>query len=160
MDSNTKDVGNLLKFKNVSKEDIDLFLMLLYNNKYKLLLPLRDIIDDDQKFLEVVDLFAGYRLWFPERIKTYRYLERATTYNYLKERNFSPQAYKSIAKQIDKRVIQTRSLMETVESTVNNREKMIKADVKQIKRDLDNRKKLDPLENYSFDFIEGDEIDA
>lgn len=152
-------VGNLLKYKSIKKEDIDLFLILLFNNKYKLLAPLRDIIDDDIKFLEILDLFAGSRIWFPERLRSYRNLERATTYNYLKERNFSPEAYKSVAKQIDKRIIQTKSLMETIDATLTN-EKEIKASMRMIQKDLNTRKRLDPLEDYSFEFTEGDDIDA
>ena len=152
-------VGNLLKYKNIKKEDIDLFLILLFNNKYKLLAPLRDIIDDDFKFLEILDLFAGSRIWFPERLRSYRNLERATTYNYLKERGFSPEAYKSAAKQIDKRIIQTRSLMETIDTTLSL-EKDIKASMRLVQKELETRKKLDPLESYNFDFTEGEDDNA
>ena len=153
-----KPVGNLLKYRNVSKEDIDLYLTLIVsNNKYRFLLPLRDIINDDQKFLQILDLYAGSKVWFPDRIRTYRYLEKATTYNYLKYRNFSPKAYKTVAKQIDRRVTQTKSLMTTVEANIEEREKDIRISLGSVQRELENRNDhLDSIDDYDFDFTEED----
>jgi hypothetical protein len=153
-----KPIGNLLKYRNISEEDIDLYLALITNNsRYRFLLPLRDIVDDDQKFLQILDLFAGTRMWFPDRIRTYRYLERATTYNYLKDRNFSPDAYKTIAKQIDKRVTQTKSLMTTIEATLEEREKDIRVVSSGVQKELESRNDyLDSIDSYDFDFTEED----
>ena len=153
-----KPVGNLLKYRNVSKEDIDLYLTLIMNNsKYRFLLPIRDIVDDDQKFVQILDLFAGSRIWFPDRLRTYRYLEKATTYNYLKNRGFSPGAYKTIAKQIDKRVTQTKSLMTTVEATIEGRERDIKVETDLVKKELEGiNNYLDSIDSYNFDFTEDD----
>ena len=77
----------------------------------------------------------------------------------MKERNFSPEAYKSAAKQIDKRIIQTKSLMETIDSVLVS-EKDIKASIRAIEKDLENKKVLDPIYTYTFDFTEGDDKDA
>ena len=153
-----KPVGNLLKYRNINKTDIDLYLTLIVSNsKYRFLLPLRHIIDDDQKFLQILDLFAGSRIWFPDRVRTYRYLEKAATYNYLRERDFSPAAYKTVAKQIDKRVTQTKSLMTTVDTTLELREKDIGVATAAVQKELENRNDcMDSIDDYDFDFTEED----
>ena len=151
-----KPVGNLLKFKNISSRDVDLYLTLItHNDRYRFLLPLRDIIDDDKKFLEILDLFARCSVWFPDRNRTYRCLEKAATYNYLKDRNFSPSAYKTVAKQIDRRITQTKSLMTTLEASMEHRERNIKTATNKVKKELESRNEgLDSISSYDFDFTE------
>lgn len=157
--SKEKLVGSLLKYKGIKREDLDLYFLLLFKSRYKLLAPLRDIIDDDYKFLQILDLFAGTRIWFPPRDRTYRVLERATSYNYLKERNFSHEAYKALAKRIDRRLIQTKTLMDTVDRVLTQ-EKTIRKQMRDIDKLLEESQAKDNIQSYNFEFTEGDDIGA
>lgn len=144
-----KQVGSLLKYKNLNAEDLDLYLTLIYNTKYKYLVSLRNILDNDKKFLELLDIFAGIRIWFPERERTYRYLEKSCTYNYLKNRDFSKDAYSVISKLVEKRVIQVKSMITNLEATLVEREEMLRNSTREVEKLL-NKPKVKRLEDYIY----------
>ena len=70
--------------------------------------------------MELLDIFAGKKIQFPDRKKLYKLLEKIRIYTYVKSRNYSPESYKLLAKQYKKRISQIRSTVERVDYLLNN----------------------------------------
>ena len=115
------ELGCLLLFSKASKEDIDLLLDLISNEKYSYLVILRDLVKDDTALIKLFDVMAGKRVPFPKRRKMYKTLERITIYNFCLKRGFSEESYKSVSKQFNKRVPQVKAIVATMQKFIDNK---------------------------------------
>ena len=73
-------VGSLLAFKDLTKEQKDIFIKLISDDYSYLFQVLFNIIEDDNLVLEIIDILAGQKIQFPTRKKLYKLLEKL--YNY------------------------------------------------------------------------------
>lgn len=114
------ELGCLLLFSKASKEDIDLLMDLITNERYSYLAILRDLVKDDAALIKLFDVMAGMRVPFPKRRKMYKTLERITMYNFCKSRNFSEDSYRIVSKQFNKRVPQVKAIVATMQKFIDN----------------------------------------
>ena len=63
--------------------------------------------------------FLGQKVQFPERRKIYKTLEKVFIYNYCKAHNFSESSYLFMAKQYNKRIPQTRAIVNTMQRFID-----------------------------------------
>lgn len=113
-------VGSLIVFKDLTKEQKDLFIKLISGEYSYLFQILYNVIDDDNKVLEILDIFEGQRFQFPSRKKLYKLLTRIKFYTYVKSRDYSEDAYKTLAKQNNMRISQIKSLVNRIDNILNN----------------------------------------
>ena len=62
---------------------------------------------------------SGQKVQFPERRKIYKTLEKVFIYNYCKAHNFSESSYLFMAKQYNKRIPQTRAIVNTMQRFID-----------------------------------------
>ena len=114
------DVGSLLSFKDMTKEQKDIFIKLISDDCSFVFQILFNIIEDDNTTLELIDIFAGKRLLFPNRKKIYKLLYKIQIYTYIKSKNYSVEAYQLLAKQCKKRVSQIKAIVNRVDYLLDN----------------------------------------
>lgn len=113
-------VGSLVIFKNLSKQQKELFIKLISDDYSSLVQVLFNIIEDDNKVLQIVDIFAGQKIQFPSRKKLYKLLEKIKIYTYVKSKDYSSDACQLLAKQYKKRVSQIRATASRVDYLLDN----------------------------------------
>jgi len=114
-------IGSLLIYRDITEEQKNLFIDFLstdVSNSFKVLF---NVIDDDFLVMELLDIFAGKRIQFPDRKKLYKLLEKVKIYTYVRSKNYSPESYRLLAKQYKKRISQIRSTVERVDSLIKNK---------------------------------------
>lgn len=120
MDEVDYSVGNLLPFRNLTQEQKELFIKLISDDYSHVFQILFNIIEDDQKVLELLDILSGQRIQFPPRKKLYKLLEKIQIYTYSKHRNFSEDSYKTQAKIYKKRISQIKSIVDRINYLLDN----------------------------------------
>lgn len=115
-----EDVGSLIIFKNMTAEQQELFIRLIGDDYSSNIQVLYNIIEDKNKALMLIDLFAGKKLAFPDRKKLYRLLEKIKIYTYVKNHNFSKQSLVTMAKQYKRRTSQIKTIVNRIEHLLNN----------------------------------------
>ena len=120
MDSKIYDeYGSLMLFNKCTKEDIDLLMLLISRGNNSYIQLLREIVDDDLELIKLFDVMSGQKVQFPERWKIYKTLEKVFIYNYCKAHNFSESSYLFMAKQYNKRIPQTRAIVNTMQRFID-----------------------------------------
>ena len=120
MDSKIYDeYGSLMLFNKCTKEDIDLLMLLISRGNNSYIQLLREIVDDDLELIKLFDVMSGQKVQFPERRKIYKTLEKVFIYNYCKAHNFSESSYLFMAKQYNKRIPQTRAIVNTMQRFID-----------------------------------------
>jgi Mor family transcriptional regulator len=114
-------IGSLLIYRDITEEQKNLFIDFLSTDISSCFKVLFNIIDDDFLVMELLDVFAGKKIQFPDRKKLYKLLEKVKIYSYVKSKNYSPESYKLLAKQYKKRISQIRSTVERVDSLIKNK---------------------------------------
>ena len=113
-------VGSLVNFKDMTEEQKDIFIKLMSDDYSYMFQVLYNTVGNINDFLKLIDIFAGKRILFPNRKKTYKLLYKIQIYTYIKSKNYSPDAYKLLARQCKKRVSQIKSIVSRVEHLLNN----------------------------------------
>lgn len=119
MDEVDYSVGNLLPFRNLTKEQKELFIKLISDDYSYIFQILFNIIEDDQKTLELLDILSGQRIQFPPRKKLYKLLEKIQMYTYSKHRNFSEESFKTQSKIYKKRISQIKNIVNRIDYLLN-----------------------------------------
>ena len=103
-------VGSLSTFRNLSEEQKKLFIKLVSDDCSSVFQILFNVINDDLLTLELIDIFAGERIAFPNRKKLYKLLEKIQIYTFIKSKRDSPEAYQLLAKQYKRRISQIKAI--------------------------------------------------
>ena len=119
---------NKIKVKNVfflkkwckRKLKIELFIKLLSDDSSYLFQILFNVIENDYKVLQLIDLFAGQKIQFPDRKKVHRLLEKIKIYTFVKHSNNKDNACKLLAKQYNKRILQIRTIVDRIDYLLAN----------------------------------------
>ena len=120
MDSKVYDeYGSLMLFNKCTKEDIDLLMLLISRGNNSYIQLLREIVNNDLELIKLFDVMSGQKVQFPERRKIYKTLEKVFIYNYCKAHNFSESSYIFMAKQYNKRIPQTRAIVNTMQRFID-----------------------------------------
>lgn len=120
MDEIDYSVGNLLPFRNLTDEQKNLFIKLISDDYTYIFQILFNIINDDKKTLELLDILSGQRIQFPSRKKLYKLLEKIQMYTYSKHRNFSEESYKIQSKIYKKRISQIKNIVTRIDYLLNS----------------------------------------
>lgn len=115
-----EDVGSLVLFKNLTKEQQELFIKLVGDDYSSSIQVLYNILEDSNKTMMLIDLFAGQRVAFPDRKKLYKLLEKIKIYTYVKNHDFSYQSFVTMAKQYKRRTSQIKAIVNRVEHLLAN----------------------------------------
>lgn len=110
------DVGSLALFKNITNDDINLFIDLITNDFSPFVKVLYNIVGDRSVVLKIIDAFEGQRIYFPDRKKSFKTMERVVIYNYIVNHNYSDESYSTMSKQFSKRVSQIRNIVNRIDS--------------------------------------------
>lgn len=113
-------VGSLLAFKDLTKEQKDIFIKLISDDYSYLFQVLFNIIEDDNLVLEIIDILAGQKIQFPTRKKLYKLLEKIKIYTFVKNKNYSQDSCKLLAKQYNKRISQIKSAVDRIDYLLSN----------------------------------------
>lgn len=115
------EVGSLSLFKNITDEDVLLFIDMITNDFSPFLRVLYNIVDDKTLILKILDAFEGQRIYFPDRKKIFKTMERVVIYNYIVNHNYSEESYSAMSKQFSKRVSQIRNIVDRINSIKKSR---------------------------------------
>jgi len=121
-------VGSLLAYRDLTEEQKNLFVDLLAVDLSSSLKILFNVIDDDFLTLELLDIFAGKKIQFPDRKKMYKLLEKIKIYTFIKSKNYSSESYKLLSKQYKKRVSQIKSSVDRIEYLLNKNKGVLEDD--------------------------------
>lgn len=113
------EVGKLLAFRDLTEDQKNIFIKLVSSEYSYIFQVLFNIIDDDYLTLELIDILAGQKLQIPNRKKLYKLLEKIKIYTFIKQKNYSSEAYKLLAKQYNIRISQVKSAVSRVEQLLN-----------------------------------------
>ena len=119
----SRDVTTILKFlafKDLTKEQKDIFIKLISDDYSYLFQVLFNIIEDDNLVLEIIDILAGQKIQFPTRKKLYKLLEKIKIYTFVKNKNYSQDSCKLLAKQYNKRISQIKSAVDRIDYLLSN----------------------------------------
>lgn len=108
-------VGSLSTFRNLSEEQKKLFIKLVSDDCSSVFQILFNVIDDDLLTLELIDIFAGERISFPNRKKLYKLLEKIQIYTFINSKGGSPEAYQLLAKQYKRRISQIKAIVNRID---------------------------------------------
>ena len=97
-------VGSLSTFRDLSDEQKNLFIKLVSDDCSSVFQVLFNIIDDNLLTLELIDIFAGEKISFPNRKKLYKILEKIQIYTFIKSKGYSQESYQLLAKQYKRRM--------------------------------------------------------
>lgn len=107
-------VGSLSTFRDLSDEQKNLFIKLVSDDCSSVFQVLFNIIDDNLLTLELIDIFAGEKISFPNRKKLYKILEKIQIYTFIKSKGYSQESYQLLAKQYKRRISQIKSVVDRV----------------------------------------------
>lgn len=113
-------VGNLLPFRNLTEEQKNLFIKLVSDDYSHIFQIIFNVIEDDTKTLELIDILAGQRIQFPARKKLYKLLEKIKIYTYVKNRDNSNESCQTLAKIYKKRVSQIKAVVSRIDYLLAN----------------------------------------
>ena len=113
-------VGNLVSFRNMNQEQIELFIKLISDESSYLFQVLFNVLEDDDLALQFIDIFAGQKIQFPSRKKIYKLLERIKIYTYVKSKNYSQDSIQLLAKQYKRRNSQIKSYVDRIDYLLAN----------------------------------------
>lgn len=120
LDEPKYDIGSLLIYKDLNSEQKELFIKLLSDDSSYLFQILFNVIENDYKVLQLIDLFAGQKIQFPDRKKVHRLLEKIKIYTFVKHSNNKDNACKLLAKQYNKRILQIRTIVDRIDYLLAN----------------------------------------
>lgn len=115
MDSS--DIGKTALYKNIDDEKYELFLKLLSFEKGEFLNVL-DTLTNKEVVLKLLDIFAGESIKFPNRKAFIWVLEKVSMYMYLKEHNFTQDAYYVVSKEYDKTVYEVKKIVAVIDKNL------------------------------------------
>ena len=107
-------VGSLSTFRDLSDEQKNLFIKLVSDDCSSVFQVLFNIIDDNLLTLELIDIFAGEKISFPNRKKLYKILEKIQIYTFIKSKGYSQESYQLLAKQYKRRISRIKSVVDRV----------------------------------------------
>ena len=112
--------GCLSSFRNLSNEQKDLFIKLISDDCSSAFQILFNILDDNILALEIIDIFAGEKINFPNRKKLYKLLEKIQIYTFINSKGRSSEAYQLLAKQYKKRISQIKAVVDRIDYLLDN----------------------------------------
>ena len=115
---NQDDIGKTALFKDLSDEKYELFLKLLSfeNNEF---LEVLSKMTDKNTLLKLLDVFSGEYIRFPNRKRIIWVLEKVNIYTYLKNKNFSDEAYYTVSKEYDRTIYEIKKIVNVIEKNLN-----------------------------------------
>lgn len=113
-------VGNLVSFRNMNQEQVELFIKLISDESSYLFQVLFNVLEDDDAALQLIDIFAGQKIQFPSRKKIYKLLERIKIYTYVKSKGYSQESIQLLAKQYKRRNSQIKSYVDRIDYLLAN----------------------------------------
>lgn len=120
MPENQEDIGKTALFKDLSDDKYDLFLKLLSFENAEFLEVLNTMTDKNT-VLKLLDVFAGEYIKFPNRKSVVWVLEKVCMYTYLKNRNFSDEAYYVVSKDYDRTVYEIKKIVNVIEKNLQGK---------------------------------------
>ena len=111
------DIGKTVLFRDLDDEKFELFLKLLSfeNNEF---LNIINIMTDKNTLLKLLDVFAGEYIKFPNRKSIIWVLEKVNMYTYLKQHDFSQEAYATVSKEYDRTVYEIKKIVNVIEKNL------------------------------------------
>lgn len=114
---NQEDIGKTALYKDLDDDKYDLFMQLLSFENNDFLTVLNNVVDRNS-LLMLLDTFAGESIKFPNRKSVIWVLEKVHIYTYLKERDFSQEAYRTISKMYDRSVYEIKKIVNVIEKNL------------------------------------------
>lgn len=108
-------VGSLLAFRNLTDKQKDLFIKLVSDDCSSSFQVLFNILEDNILTLEIIDIFAGTKIVFPNRKKLHKLLEKIQIYTFVNSKGRSSESYQLLAKQYKKRISQIKAIVERID---------------------------------------------
>lgn len=115
-----EDVGKTALYKNLDDEKYELFMKLISFDNTEFL-SIIDIMAGRNTLLMLLDTFAGESIKFPNRKSVIWALEKVHMYMYLKERNFSQEAYHTVSKMYDRSVYEIKKIVKVIDKNLANK---------------------------------------
>lgn len=115
-----EDIGKTSLFKDISDEQYDLFLKLLSFENGDFLQAISSLTNKET-VLKLLDIFSGEYIRFPNRKSLIWVLTKVSMYTYLKERNFSQDAYYVVSKEYDKTVYEIKKIVNVIEKNLQSK---------------------------------------
>lgn len=115
---NLNDVGKTALYKDLDDEKYDLFVKLLSFDNSDFLDVLVKMVDRNT-LLKLLDTFAGESIRFPNRKSVIWVLEKVSMYIYLKRRNFSEEAYRTVSKDYDRTVYEIKKIVNIINKNLD-----------------------------------------
>lgn len=112
------DVGSLAIYQDLTDNELELLIKLLPKDLSKVISLIFNIFGTDQG-LEFLDIFADERISLPSRKRLYKLIEKIKIYVFIKSKKESDDAYKLLAKQLDKRISQLHQIVSKIDETLN-----------------------------------------
>ncbi len=112
--------GCLSSFRNLSDEQKDLFIKLVSDDCSSSFQVLFNILEDNILTLEIIDIFAGEKINFPNRKKIYKLLEKIQIYTFINSKGRSAESYQLLAKQYKKRISQIKAVVDRIDYLLDN----------------------------------------
>lgn len=112
------DVGSLAIYRDLTDNELELLIKLLPKDLSKVISLIFNIFGTDQG-LEFLDIFADERISLPSRKRLYKLIEKIKIYVFIKSKKESDDAYKLLAKQLDKRISQLHQIVSKIDETLN-----------------------------------------
>lgn len=114
---NQEDIGKTALFKDLDDDKYDLFLKLLSfeNSEF---LNILDIMTDKNTLLKLLDVFAGEYIKFPNRKSVIWALDKVNMYTYLKQHDFSQEAYYVVSKEYNRTVYEIKKIVNVIEKNL------------------------------------------
>lgn len=102
---NNYEPGSLVLYRDITDEQMNIFLNQLSDSvSYKIDI-LRKILDDDKLLLIILDVFSGESINIPNRKQLFQCLDRTFMYTYVKHRGFTEEAYIAVAKHFGEKLV-------------------------------------------------------
>lgn len=112
------DVGSLAIYRDLTDNELELLIKLLPKDLSKVISLIFNIFGTDQG-LEFLDIFADERISLPSRKRLYKLIEKIKIYVFIKSKKESDDAYKLLAKQLDKRISQLHQIVSKIDESLN-----------------------------------------
>lgn len=118
--NNQEDIGKTVLFKDLDEDKFELFLKFLSFEKSEFLNIIR-VMTDNNTLLKLLDTFAGTSIRFPNRKSLIWVLEKVNIYTYLKNHNFSQDAYYTMSKEYDRTVYELKKIVNVIEKNLQTK---------------------------------------
>lgn len=117
---NQDDIGKTVLFKDLDDEKYELFLNILSFENGEFLDILHKMIDRNT-LLKLLDVFAGEYIKFPNRKSVIWVLDKVNMYTYLKNRDFSDEAYRVVSKEYDRTVYEIKKIVNVIQKNLQSK---------------------------------------